>query len=119
LISLVRFIELIQNNTNMDVTCKFRASRHLHGIHTDTHTLFLGALGKVSIWSTAEPCLGIVAACLPTLGPLFSRVKTVVSSSRRKEDSYMLRPSNYGRMDESTSSKPRMVMRTEEEVYSG
>ena len=27
-------------------------------------------LGYISIWSTAEPCLGIVAACLPTMRPL-------------------------------------------------
>ncbi|ERF73312.1 hypothetical protein EPUS_03145 [Endocarpon pusillum Z07020] len=48
-ISLVRFVQLIQNDDNQDVTW---------------------ALGYVSIWSTAEPCLGIVAACLPTMRPL-------------------------------------------------
>ena len=31
----------------------------------------LGTLSYVAIWSTAEPCLGIVSACLPTLRPLF------------------------------------------------
>lgn len=41
------------------------------------------ALGIVSIWSTAEPCLGIVAACLPTLRPLVKRfIKTLPTTHR-------------------------------------
>ncbi|KAL9031751.1 MAG: hypothetical protein Q9196_000228 [Gyalolechia fulgens] len=31
------------------------------------------SLGIVSIWSTAEPNLGIVSACLPTMKPLLRR----------------------------------------------
>ncbi|KAI4180656.1 MAG: hypothetical protein LQ348_005165 [Seirophora lacunosa] len=32
------------------------------------------SLGIVSVWSTAEPNLGIVSACLPTMKPLLRRV---------------------------------------------
>lgn len=28
----------------------------------------------VAVWSVAEPCLGIVAACLPTMGPFIAKV---------------------------------------------
>ena len=28
----------------------------------------------IGVWSVAEPCLGIVAACLPTMGPLVTMV---------------------------------------------
>ncbi|KAI4234760.1 MAG: hypothetical protein LQ349_003587 [Xanthoria aureola] len=51
IISLVRFVQLI-TNANMDATW---------------------SLGIVSIWSTAEPNLGIVSACLPTMKPLLRR----------------------------------------------
>ncbi|KAL8766381.1 MAG: hypothetical protein Q9209_006815 [Squamulea sp. 1 TL-2023] len=51
-ISLVRFVQLITNAT-MDATW---------------------SLGIVSVWSTAEPNLGIVSACLPTMKPLLRRV---------------------------------------------
>lgn len=50
-ISLVRLIQLI-TNTTADATW---------------------SLGVVSIWSVAEPNLGIVSACLPTMKPLFRR----------------------------------------------
>lgn len=33
----------------------------------------LGSLGIVSVWSTAEPNLGIVSACMPTMKPLLRR----------------------------------------------
>ncbi|KAL8709212.1 MAG: hypothetical protein Q9225_007482, partial [Loekoesia sp. 1 TL-2023] len=48
---LVRLIQLITNKT-MDVTW---------------------SLGIVSVWSTAEPNLGIVSACMPTMKPLLRR----------------------------------------------
>ncbi|KAL8702623.1 MAG: hypothetical protein Q9201_004201 [Fulgogasparrea decipioides] len=51
IISLVRFVQLITNAT-MDVTW---------------------SLGIVSVWSTAEPNLGIVSACMPTMKPLLRR----------------------------------------------
>ena len=35
--------------------------------------MLLGALSRVSIWTTAEPCLGIFSSCLPTMGPLLRR----------------------------------------------
>ena len=36
----------------------------------------IGYLTLPTIWSAAEACLGIVAACLPTLGPLFRKSRT-------------------------------------------
>ncbi|RAK95953.1 uncharacterized protein BO80DRAFT_417794 [Aspergillus ibericus CBS 121593] len=39
------------------------------------------ALANVAIWSTAEPCLGITAACLPTLRPLFAVVYGSLTTS--------------------------------------
>ncbi|KAI4277415.1 MAG: hypothetical protein LQ337_001796 [Flavoplaca oasis] len=50
-ISLVRLVQLITNAT-LDATW---------------------SLGIVSIWSTAEPNLGIVSACMPTMKPLLRR----------------------------------------------
>lgn len=38
-------------------------------------------MGDVFIWSSVEPCIGIVCACLPTLQPLFRRAfKSLLSS---------------------------------------
>ena len=36
----------------------------------------------MAIWSSAEPCLGIVAACLPTLRPLFKNFFTTPVGSK-------------------------------------
>jgi hypothetical protein len=36
----------------------------------------IGDLTLPTIWSAAEACLGIVAACLPTLRPLFPQSRT-------------------------------------------
>jgi len=40
---------------------------------------------NILIWSTIEPCVSIIAACLPTYGPLFRHggtFKSLVSSIR-------------------------------------
>ena len=40
-------------------------------------------MGDVFIWSSVEPCIGIVCACLPTLQPLLkSTLKRILGSSR-------------------------------------
>ncbi|GFF30782.1 conserved hypothetical protein [Aspergillus udagawae] len=40
-------------------------------------------MGDVFIWSSVEPCIGIVCACLPTLQPLLkSTLKNILGSSR-------------------------------------
>ncbi|RHZ57293.1 putative integral membrane protein Pth11-like [Aspergillus thermomutatus] len=40
-------------------------------------------MGDVFIWSSVEPCIGIVCACLPTLQPLLrSTLKSIFGSSR-------------------------------------
>lgn len=45
------------------------------------------ALSGVAIWSTAEPCLGITAACLPVLRPLFTSAISVVTGKNTKASS--------------------------------
>ncbi|KAF2138879.1 uncharacterized protein K452DRAFT_311331 [Aplosporella prunicola CBS 121167] len=44
------------------------------------------AMGPVFIWSSVEPAIGIVSACLPTLGPLFhfARDRSYGSSSNNR-----------------------------------
>lgn len=51
-------------------------------------------VGEVFIWSSIEPCIGILCACLPTLHPLFrsivsrmfrSRMGRYVQASRKQE----------------------------------
>ena len=47
--------------------------------------LALDSIANIILWSAIEPCVGIICACLPTLGPIFQRrtlraiVKSVVS----------------------------------------
>ncbi|KAL8787999.1 MAG: hypothetical protein Q9213_001891 [Squamulea squamosa] len=73
-ISLVRFVQLITNAT-MDATCKpIAAPSPSPSPCTRLIRLTTGSLGIVSVWSTAEPNLGIVSACLPTMKPLLRRV---------------------------------------------
>ena len=38
----------------------------------------------MAIWSAAEPCLGIVAACLPTLRPLFKGFFSLPMSNKER-----------------------------------
>ena len=38
----------------------------------------------MAIWSCAEPCLGIVAACLPTLRPLFKNFFATPMGSKER-----------------------------------
>ncbi|KAJ5735704.1 uncharacterized protein N7483_000829, partial [Penicillium malachiteum] len=45
------------------------------------------ALSNVAIWSTAEPCLGITAACMPVLRPLFTSAISVVTRKSTNSDS--------------------------------
>ncbi|KAI4224943.1 MAG: hypothetical protein L6R36_004302 [Xanthoria steineri] len=52
-----------------------------------------GSLGIVSVWSTAEPNLGIVSACLPTMKPLLrrflpqSKTRSAKASKQSRENS--------------------------------
>lgn len=43
-----------------------------------------GSLGIVSVWSTAEPNLGIVSACMPTMKPLLRRIVPQAKLSNAK-----------------------------------
>src|SRR5437660_1003180 len=38
------------------------------------------AFGPLGIWSCAEPCLGIVCACLPFMKPILRKFKIIGSS---------------------------------------
>ena len=38
----------------------------------------------INIWSTVESCCAIIAACLPTLRPLISRIKALASHTGTK-----------------------------------
>lgn len=60
-----------------------------------------GATGRVSIWSTAEPCLGIVAACLPTMRPLVGRV--IAKCSKFSSGSYLSRMRDRRSMNNQSS----------------
>ena len=71
-------------NANMDATCKSSQSSYpppppSHQTNITAHIANManpsqkGSLGIVSVWSTAEPNLGIVSACLPTMKPLLRR----------------------------------------------
>ncbi|MCJ1331320.1 hypothetical protein MMC10_008009 [Thelotrema lepadinum] len=62
--SLVRLVVITQQLANFDLDVTWAST-------------------PIAIWSTAEPCLGILAACLPTLRPLFARFITKVSSTNR------------------------------------
>ncbi|KAL8727053.1 MAG: hypothetical protein Q9166_006296 [cf. Caloplaca sp. 2 TL-2023] len=86
-ISLVRFVQLITNAT-MDATW---------------------SLGIVSVWSTAEPNLGIVSACMPTMKPLLRRV--IPQSKRRNARS--------NKQSGSGSSGPKKISATESFGSSG
>ena len=35
--------------------------------------LALDNLANIILWSATEPCVGVICACLPTLGPVFQR----------------------------------------------
>jgi len=59
-----------------------------------TDDAFAGVTAQISLWSTIEPCASLIAASLPTLGPLFTkgqgfhtllmRTRYVFSSNRSK-----------------------------------
>ncbi|KAL9110081.1 MAG: hypothetical protein Q9187_008094, partial [Circinaria calcarea] len=78
IISLVRLIELILNARNSDPTCTFSSDfppfKLTNSFANPASPSPTGSLSIVGILSTAEACLGIVAACLPTLRPLFIKM---------------------------------------------
>lgn len=80
--SIARWASLFQLNLNTsDLTCRrlgFPPAYPVPSIHPPTKIwsipadLKQGDLSLPTIWSAAEPCPGIVSACLPTLRPLTS-----------------------------------------------
>lgn len=62
-------------------------------------------MGDVYLWSTIEPCIGIVCACLPTLNALLRRGTKLVlgSNAERLFGSFSLSASRRKRRDRSQS----------------
>ncbi|KAJ1708398.1 integral membrane protein PTH11-like protein [Aspergillus flavus] len=62
-------------------------------------------MGDVYLWSTIEPCIGIVCACLPTLNALLRRTTKLVlgSNAERLFGSFPLSASRRKRRDKSQS----------------
>ncbi|OOO14096.1 hypothetical protein OAory_01026910 [Aspergillus oryzae] len=62
-------------------------------------------MGDVYLWSTIEPCIGIVCACLPTLNALLRRTTKLVlgSNAERLFGSFSLSASRRKRRDKSQS----------------
>ncbi|KAE8326683.1 hypothetical protein BDV39DRAFT_205598 [Aspergillus sergii] len=66
-------------------------------------------MGDIYLWSTIEPCIGIVCACLPTLNALIRRTTKLVlgSNAERLFGSFSLSASRRKRRDRSRSkSRP-------------
>lgn len=83
--SLVRLVAVIQNRNNPDATCRHLRTPTPSSEPADSR---IDSLGIVAIWSTVEPCLGIVATCLPTLRPIvksfFGRSHFLSGTSQNK-----------------------------------
>ncbi|KAB8204989.1 hypothetical protein BDV34DRAFT_213374 [Aspergillus parasiticus] len=62
-------------------------------------------MGDIYLWSTIEPCIGIVCACLPTLNALLRRTTMLVlgSNTERLFGSFSLSASRRKRRDRSQS----------------
>ncbi|KAE8337139.1 hypothetical protein BDV24DRAFT_154585 [Aspergillus arachidicola] len=69
-------------------------------------------MGDIYLWSTIEPCIGIVCACLPTLNALLRRTTKLVlgPDTERLFGSYSLSASRRKRRDRS-QSKSRSFQR--------
>lgn len=51
-------------------------------------------MGPVFIWSSVEPSIGILSACLPNLRPLFRGIRQKMSSAERISSADRITPSN-------------------------
>ena len=67
IISIIRLV-VLSRLTNFDVTCTYPPSSPPHPSLTKT----TGNYTDSAIWSAAEPCMGVISACLTTLRPLIS-----------------------------------------------
>ena len=67
----VYYFVTVQLDPNLDFTCTYIAIAK-HTSIREAHTFSLDDTYNVFIWTSIEPCVGIVCACLPTLGPLFT-----------------------------------------------
>ena len=67
-ISIIRLI-VLSRLYDVDVTCKSLNSSTLQNLH-QTHHIQLGNYVDAAIWSAAEPTMGVIAACIPSLRPL-------------------------------------------------
>ena len=67
IISIIRLV-VLSRLTNFDVTCTFSLKPHPHS----SLTTISGNYSSSAIWSAAEPCMGVISACLTTIRPLIS-----------------------------------------------
>lgn len=65
--SLIRLVEQLKVE-NPDFTCKW--TRFLSRIRNINGIAELGAMNGMVIWTSIEPSVGVISACLPTLRPL-------------------------------------------------
>ena len=63
---------------DLDFTCKTWLAYYV----TKKESAWVGSYSRVAVWSVAESCLGIVAACLPTVRPLFPKVLLQLANPR-------------------------------------
>ncbi|KAL8814116.1 MAG: hypothetical protein Q9191_008573, partial [Dirinaria sp. TL-2023a] len=65
---------------------------------------------NLSIWSVIEPCISIIAACLPTLGPLIRDGVSLLSLARRLQQRFLKRSrANYIESDRGTGPVHRTL----------
>ena len=72
----------------MDFSCQYHVFTAIpNAVSKPSLLLFLDVFYDIFIWTTIEPCLGVVGCCLPTLGPLvdlmysavYSKIKSIFS----------------------------------------
>ncbi|QSZ30912.1 hypothetical protein DSL72_000470 [Monilinia vaccinii-corymbosi] len=73
-LSILQKLSLIAIFCLGSLTCVFSLIRLIAVVQGKDVPDSTSTLGILAIWSTAEPCLGIVSTCLPTYKPLFIKV---------------------------------------------
>ena len=92
--SLMLMKDAFQDNPKNQIICKFRTRFTLFQPHLLSSHLPSQAVITVTLyWSMIEVGLAVVAACLPTLRPLFASLSSGVSLSHNPNKSTPSRPS--------------------------
>lgn len=76
------------NHDSLDFSCQYQAlCACLHAVRKSSSFMLLDVFYDFLIWTSIEPCLGVVGCCLPTLRPLidstystiYSKIKSTLS----------------------------------------